>query len=80
MWSKKRVRNTLRTTDAALAPHVMDVWKGPTIIEVRGDRVQLAITAPPTVLVDRTEVGQWQPATAEAQLLVSQAAETVPAL
>ncbi len=51
-----------------------------TIVEVRGDRVKLAIAAPPTVPIDRAEVWQRRQPTAADQVLVSQAAETVPAL
>ncbi len=49
-----------------------------TIIEVRGDRVKLAIAAPPTVLVGRTEGQQRRPATAEDQVLAVQVAEAEP--
>ena len=45
-----------------------------TIIEIRGDRVKLAIAAPPTVLIDRAEVRLRQPAAAEDQVPASQAA------
>ncbi len=44
-----------------------------TIIEVRGDRVKLAIAAPPTVLIDRAEVRQRVAAGAEDQVPASQA-------
>ncbi len=51
-----------------------------TIIEVRGDRVKLAIAAPPTVPIDRAEVRQRQPTAAEDHAPAIQVAETVPAL
>ncbi len=44
-----------------------------TIIAVRGDRVKLAIAAPPTVPVDRAEVRQRVAAAAEDQVPASQA-------
>ena len=51
-----------------------------TIIEVRGDRVKLAIAAPATVSVDRAEIRQRRPAAAEAQVLANQAAKGQTAL
>ncbi len=51
-----------------------------TIIDIRGDRVKLAIGAPPTVPIVRREIQERAPQVAGDQILVSQAAETVPAL
>lgn len=50
-----------------------------TIIEVRGDRVKLAIAAPATVPIDRAEVRQRQPANTEDHVLTSQPAPAAPA-
>ncbi len=50
------------------------------ILEIRGERVTLAIAAPPTVPIDRAEVRARRLAAAEDQSLVSQVAETAPAL
>ncbi len=49
-----------------------------TIIDVRSDRVKLAIAAPATVPVDRAEVQQRRPAAAQDQVLAAQAAVAEP--